>query len=623
MMLAFRRWLGRLQGRLENRAATLASGGQGNAPGSSQPISEMDRSLLLDWISGKIDDRALFAQARARADGLSLLERACAVRSGNPHVWAARAQMCLEQGELPGAVEHARHAYVLGRHEPQVGLLLVQVLAAAGRRDEALRIVPLALQNAKRMRAHANRLQLCREWQALEPDSIETRIEMGRTHVAAGAVDEAITQFEGLLTRHGPRTDVLMLLGAIYQDLLRLEDALRIYQQAAEVDPANVDAIYMVGHCALALADVGLADRCLSRAVELDPHSILAQYDLGLLRFEQQRVEEAVGLLQGARDARRGEPWPQAELAARLKVPVERDVADPDWANARCKLDHDIEQFGYLRARGIFGADLDPVIAAYRAALRDPFLSDDASRMVALEPKKYPLLARTFKAPLHAPDPPPPPGTLLNPDLAWREIENDYLAAKPALIVIDNLLSADALEALRAFCLESTIWNELKGGYLGAEMPDGFCSRLLLGIAAQLRARMPRVMRDHRLRTMWGYKYDSRYPGIDVHADVAAVNVNFWITPDAANLDPQSGGLVVYNYDTSANRNVRRLLADSAQIHRYLESIGSAKINIPYRANRAVIFDSDLFHATDALNFRPGYENRRVSITMLYGMRAA
>lgn len=34
--------------------------------------------------------------------------------------------------------------------------------------------------------------------------------------------------------------------------------------------------------------------------------------------------------------------------------------------------------------------------------------------------------------------------------------------------------------------------------------------------------------------------------GISVHADSAAVNLNFWITPDEANLDPSSGGLVVY-----------------------------------------------------------------------------
>jgi hypothetical protein len=45
-------------------------------------------------------------------------------------------------------------------------------------------------------------------------------------------------------------------------------------------------------------------------------------------------------------------------------------------------------------------------------------------------------------------------------------------------------------------------------------------------------------------------------------------------------------------------------------------------VRVPYRANRAVIFDSDLFHATDRPLFREGYLNRRVNVTLLYGGRA-
>jgi hypothetical protein len=35
-----------------------------------------------------------------------------------------------------------------------------------------------------------------------------------------------------------------------------------------------------------------------------------------------------------------------------------------------------------------------------------------------------------------------------------------------------------------------------------------------------------------------------------------------------------------------------------------------------------VIFDSDLFHATDRPVFRDGYLNRRINITFLYGRRS-
>ena len=48
---------------------------------------------------------------------------------------------------------------------------------------------------------------------------------------------------------------------------------------------------------------------------------------------------------------------------------------------------------------------------------------------------------------------------------------------------------------------------------------------------------------------------------------------------------------------------------------------GAKPITVPYRANRAVIFDSNLFHKTDEIRFADGYENRRINITMLYGRR--
>ena len=55
------------------------------------------------------------------------------------------------------------------------------------------------------------------------------------------------------------------------------------------------------------------------------------------------------------------------------------------------------------------------------------------------------------------------------------------------------------------------------------------------------------ILSDNPLLQPWGFKYDNRLGGIAVHADFAAVNINFWITPDDANLDPDSGGLIVWD----------------------------------------------------------------------------
>ncbi len=64
-----------------------------------------------------------------------------------------------------------------------------------------------------------------------------------------------------------------------------------------------------------------------------------------------------------------------------------------------------------------------------------------------------------------------------------------------------------------------------------------------------------------------------------------------------------------------------RYNADVAGARAFLAREGAKPIVIPHRANRAVVFDSDLFHETDRIDFKDGYENRRINVTMLYGRR--
>ena len=107
--------------------------------------------------------------------------------------------------------------------------------------------------------------------------------------------------------------------------------------------------------------------------------------------------------------------------------------------------------------------------------------------------------------------------------------------------------------------------------------------------------------------------------------DFAAVNVNFWITPDTANLNPNTGGLIVYKkeapldwgfnaYNPSTEENNRSIRA-------FLVEHASEKMVVPYAENRVVLFNSNLFHETDNFEFKPGYENRRINVTMLFGHR--
>ncbi|HVW75955.1 MAG TPA: tetratricopeptide repeat protein [Rhizomicrobium sp.] len=195
-------------------------------------------------------------------------------------------------------------------------------------------------------------------------------------------------------------------------------------------------------------------------------------------------------------------------------------------------------------------------------------------------------------------------------------------SSRPQIVVIDDLLSDEALAKLRRYCLGSTIWRDTHPeGYLTAMPEHGLACPLIAQIDKDMRAAYPGILGNHLLRYLWAFKYDSSLNGVGTHADPSLVTFNFWITPDEANLDPEHGGLIVWDVAAPADWNSRRYIGDTAGCQAWLARMGAKSITIPYRANRAVVFSSALFHETDRMRFRDGYANRRINITMLYGRR--
>ena len=92
----------------------------------------------------------------------------------------------------------------------------------------------------------------------------------------------------------------------------------------------------------------------------------------------------------------------------------------------------------------------------------------------------------------------------------------------------------------------------------------------------------------HELDNYWAYKYDSELKqGINVHADKGTINLNLWITDGAANLNPQTGGLVVYHYKpprTAVLRNFNTGYGGSKEeMDKLLQSINYRNTTVPYQ----------------------------------------
>jgi hypothetical protein len=312
-------------------------------------------------------------------------------------------------------------------------------------------------------------------------------------------------------------------------------------------------------------------------------------------------------------------PGPTGDAATAVPVPAR----PPRTQLSVAKLRHDIDQFRYLRGRGVLGAEFEEIIDAYGEVAERLGPAGSETR-IALAGADEARIGHVYNRIVHLAGAPRMERALSD---AWDPavVEEKYLFEPPGLVVIDGFLSPPALEDVRRFCLESTVWSGTRysEGRLGAFFVDGFTAPVLLQIAEEVRAALPRVIGDrHPLRQLWGFK-NAPISGAQAstHADFAAVNVNFWITPTSANLDPASGGLIVHDVAAPLSWDFKTYNERPDLIAGYLRARGARAIRIPYRENRAIIFNSDLFHGTEPVRFRPGYEDRRINVTMLYGDR--
>jgi hypothetical protein len=290
------------------------------------------------------------------------------------------------------------------------------------------------------------------------------------------------------------------------------------------------------------------------------------------------------------------------------------------------KLRHDIEQFEYLQRRGVVGLEFTPIVDAYHRAI-ERLATSGANVRLPLTEEDRKTIGHVYNRIIHIRQTPRRNARALSSEWDPREVEQEYLAHSPGVVVIDNFLTPESLEEVRLFCLESTVWfaNRYAHGRLGAFFHDGFNCPLLVQIAEELREYLPNMIGSrYSLRQLWGFKNDYYLPADStIHADFAAVNVNFWITPDDANLDPSAGGLVVYPVDAPLHWDFVTYNSRSDVIRAFLARQGVRPTRIAYRQNRAVIFNSDLFHGTEEVKFRQNYESRRINVTMLYGDREA
>jgi tetratricopeptide (TPR) repeat protein len=547
-------------------------------------------------------------QAGNLAQAEKLYRQVLAVQPDFAEVHINIAVVLMFRGNLEAAITSCRRGVALKPDYAKGHCHLGDILAFQGRFEEAVPCYQEAL-------AH-------------KPDYAEAHNNLGNAFLRLGQWDEAALSYSRALAMRPDIAEAHNNLGLIHLRGGRIEDARAAFARAVAIAPGYAEAHNNIGHILLQQSKPDKAADSFRRALATKPDYAEAHSNLGAALGQLEQLDEAAACCLRAIAARPDYAEAHNNLGNVLKKQGKLREAEacyrkalackPDFPEAHkhlaailCEEGRTAEGLAvYTRhAELTYGAGA-PLSAGPSVAHK---LQHDAEQQAWLGDKA---------APFTIADGSRIAGPAVNPANRIAEISETWRTARPQIVVIDDLLTAEALQKLRRFCLDSTIWRAIyEGGYLGAFPEHGFAPPLLAQIAEELRALYPVIIGDHPLLHFWAFKYDSSLRGINKHADFAAVNVNFWITPDEANLDPAHGGLVVWDAAAPLDWDFAKYNAADDDIRAFLEREQAKPVTVPYRANRAVVFDSDLFHETDTIHFKPGYDNRRINVTLLFGRR--
>ncbi len=552
----------------------------------------LDEAILLHQAGEFARARALYGrileQEPANPDALHLLG-VLAHQAGDPRRGAGLIRQAIERAPNV-AIYHAN---------------LGEALRADGQAEAAIREYSVALR--------------------LDPRFAPAQGGIGAALLSLGRVPEAIASLRSAVALDPALAEAYLNLGEALRMQGGLTEASECFEQAVSAKPDFPEA-----HVNLAntLKACGQALRALAHyreALRLRPGLAPAHLNLANLLIEQGQLGEArAHYHQAFRLQYGGALWNAAGFR-----PADSSVDAPRQGvieTTLFELRNRAEHIEHLIETGKLDASFTGLAGIYRSLLAELDGRAPANETIRLQPAQAKRLLPFHHQVIRYADAEPVVPFAVNPHLDFDRLERAYLASPVAVTWFDNFLSADALRGLYDFCLDSTIFfGRDRAGTLQSYVGAGFDCSLLFQIVEELKQRFPRILSSQVLRNIWVYRYPQEGRGVNLHTDNGSVTFNFWITPDEANLIPEGSGLIVYPKEQPLTENWAEInkKKDEPGVQQEIRNfLGAVEpIRIAYRANRAVLFHSNLFHQSDYFRFQDGYRNRRMNVTLLFGDR--
>ena len=442
----------------------------------------------------------------------------------------------------------------------------------------------------------------------IQPNNANVNNNLGIVNNELEDCQKAINYFQKAIKIQPDHANAHNNLGIVFKVLGEHQKAISCYQNAIKINPNYADAHNNLGTAFKAVGDHQKAINCFQNALKINPDLIEPQANIASIYIGQlDNLKKAISTSHKTQ-----------ETICKTSMFGHQGIS-------LYRFKHDLQQAEYLDSKNykINGIDEFLEIGSKIIKNKENIIKDkNFNQKILLNHDEINKLLPFYKA-YYIYKTPTISNGCINPGKNWQEIEEQYFNSYKQIIYIDDFLSNEAIKELREFCLISKIWTtEYKGKYLGTFSDRGFISPIHLQIAIELRQKLPKLFGKHKLGKFWAFKYDSKLgEGINVHADFAILNLNFWITPDEYNNNKNSGGLKVYDTPAPKDWTFQKYNRNTDEIYKFLNDSGSNCKNIPYRFNRAVLFNSDYFHETDKIDFKEGYESRRINVTYLFGKR--
>ena len=512
----------------------------------------------------------------------------------------------------------------------------------------------------------------------INPNYLNAYFNLGKLSSKQGFYINATKFYEKVIELDSSYYFAYVLLGSDLYKLEQFEESKKKLLKAIEINPNIKDAYTKIGITLYRLGEYKEAIKVYEKSISIEPNSsenqnnlAVALMDSGEYKKAKIHFEKAITLNPNLSSAYSNlgavqktlNDFSNAKLNYEKAIELDPDnsgylsnaanlyISSGDEINAvknshknlrlsnknkqfndkisLFKLKHEVQQAKYLIANSykINGIDEFQKIGEKilsQAENQNELKKDNNKNIkkISLEKKESDVLLPYFQESLFY-VPKKFTGNCINPNKNWLDVEDEYFKSKNQIMFIDDFLSNDAIIELQKFCQISKVWDrEYNNKYLGAFGEKGFISPIHLQIASELKEKLPKLFGPHKLGTLWAFKYDSTLgKGINIHADFALHNLNFWITPDEFNNNKSSGGLKVYDAPAPEYWTFRDYNQNPDKIYEFLKSTSANCKNINYKFNRAVLFNSAYFHETDEIDFKDEYVGRRINMTYLFGTR--